>query len=279
MRRIGQILPILGLIVVLGVGYLFDIDQWLFGQLRDLKRSVIGNERVTGVEEVEETAVFTGTEFQATENDIRENALSHAPAVDPLIMDGASRAIKEYVRLFKRQAVTAHVTYSAEPVDETSHAVTLRVSLGLDTFSYQLVYSIAPEDFQRNVDRLRNVLASFQNDFKAQVLTVQEIRINEISPRDSGMGDAQFRSSDLLASLREIDNNIDRHGFSPQLLYTAAEAYSWLALYKDWHDDDTLSASLAADAVGNYLLAGLFPSRPGSDHHYYEGLLQLALHH
>jgi len=106
----------------------------------------------------------------------------------------------------------AHVTYSAEPVDETSHTVTLRVSLGLDTFSYQLVYSSAPEDFQRNVDRLRNVLASFQNDFKSQVLTVPEIRINEISSRDSGMGDTPFRSSDWLTRLREIDNNIDRRG-------------------------------------------------------------------
>ncbi|HEB85463.1 MAG TPA: tetratricopeptide repeat protein [Gammaproteobacteria bacterium] len=272
-------MPVLGLIVVLGAGYLFDIDKWLFGHLRDLKRSVIDNEHVTGVEEIEETAIFTGAEFQATENDIRENALSHAPAVDPLIMDGASRAIKEYVRLFKRQAVAAHVTYSAKPVDENSHAVTLRVSLGLDTFSYQLVYSSTPEDFQRNVDQLRNVLASFQNDFKAQVLTVPEIRINETLSFDSSVVRAQFRSSDWLTSLREIDGNIDRHGFSPQLLYAAAEAYSWLALYKDWHEDDTLSASLAADAVGNYLLAGLFSPRSGSGSRYYEGLLQLALHH
>jgi len=278
-RRIAQILPVLGLIVVLGVGYLFDIDQWLFGQLRDLKRNVLDNGHTTGVEEVKETAVLIGAEFQATENDIHANTLSHAPAVDPRIMDGISRAIKEYVRLFKRQAVTAYVTYSAEPVDKTSHAVTLRVSLGLNTFSYQLVYSSAPEDFQHNVNQLRNVLASFQNDFKAQVLTVQEIRINETPLDDSGVLKTEFRSSDWLTSLREIDNNIDRHGFSPQQLYAAIEAYSWLALYKDWHEDGTLAASLAADAVGNYLLAGLFPQRSENDSRYYEGLLQLALHH
>lgn len=279
MRRIVQVLPVLGIVVVLGTGYLLDVDQWLFVQLRDLKKSVINNEQFSGATEIEETAVLTGAEFQASGNDVRKNRLSHAPAVDPRVMEGVSRAIREYVRLFKRHAVAAHVTYSSEPVEETLHTVTLRVSLGLDTSSYQLAYSSAPGDFQRNIDQLHKVLVSFQDDFRSQVLPVAEIRIGGALPHDPGMAETQFRSSDWMTRLREISDSINPDKFSSQRLYAAAEAYSWLALYKDWHEDDTLGGSLAADAFANYLLAGLFPPRSGSDKHYYKGLLQLTLHH
>lgn len=278
MRR-NTILPILAAIVALGgiaTATYLDLDQRVFEWLERAWLTISDHAADQAA-----TAAHETTTLRAGAGDTRDYEISHGIGPDPRLVDGAATALATYARLFGiRPNTVVYVRTSGVPADENTYRVRFIVGLDQDERTYVADFSTRPEDLNRNLDRLVSVLRSFSHDFPQRIRPPEEV----LQRAERGFDplpapDLIDLSGNWVKELDRLNAALQRGHADPAMFRHASTVYAWLALFKDWHEDQTLSHLLAAEAVGTELLARLLEAGTPPTLNDTEGLLWLALHY
>lgn len=280
MRR-DTILPILATMVVLGgiaaAAYL-DLDQRVFEWLDQARLAISAQPADQTAPETHEPPT---TALTAGAGDINNYEISHGIGPDPRLVDGAASALATYARLYgTRPNTVIYVRTASTPINENTYRLHFIVGLDQDERTHVADFSTRPEDLRQNLDRLVAVLRDVSHDFPQKILPLEQVRQHAGRGFDPpGPPDLIRLSGSWVEELNRLNTALRQGHADPVIFRHASTVYAWLALFKDWHEDQTLSHLLAAEAVGAELLARLLESGTPSSPDETEGLLWLALHY